>query len=476
MSTIANEFDLDAILNEFRGSGSPGPQAKAPADRSKRLVLKSVDDAIQEDNLEILNGSLGEAPPQAAPEPPRTEAEPEAPEPEFGEPVSVPPPPETSAEELTDDWEDMDYASAQAAGEAPPETARRGGKQKSKSERILAPLVGLLALIALRREQRARGAPAAAAPEGNEPDPKKALDLYTSQEVSLRLRALAATVLTLLMLYVSCAWSSFLPLGGVLGSSVRVASALLLLMELSVMLCGLDLFTGGLMGFAFGEIGTESLAAASCVLSVLDAMILAGTNNGAYGLPYCAVSAASMTGLLWGAYFNCRAGRGVCRVLSSGKSAYSVCSDTALSPGEITLFKLRRNATGFIARSEEADLGESVYAALSPFLLIASVLLGLLSSLARGRAGSVVHCISVMSAVSATFSCAVCVALPLYIASRKLTRAGSALAVWSGLHDVGAARSIVITDEDLFPYGTVRIGSIRVVQNADADKVISYTG
>ncbi|MBR1659724.1 MAG: hypothetical protein IJ705_05355 [Oscillospiraceae bacterium] len=483
MGAISNEFDLDSILNEFRDSPEqPAPTEaggeQAPENRSNRLVLKSMDDAFRVDEIET---------PDAAVENIRlSEAEPEdpfAPPPETVSPPSAPSP-EPELRELSDTEENVEYASAEAVSSVePPAENGEGDKKsagKSASERILAPIIGLLALIGMRQEQRVRGGAGGATLErgaaAKDPDPKEAAKLYGSQLASLRLRALAASLITLLMVYVSVAWSSFLPLGGALGSSERVCSMLLVVMELSVMLCGLDLLTGGLLSFSRRRIGTESLIAVSCVLTALDALVLAAVNRTTYGLPYCAVSALSMTAALWGAYCNCRTGRLSCRVLAAGKSPYAVLGDAALSPGEVTLMRARKQPEGFIARGEEEDFGESVYSALVPFLLIASVLLGLLSSLARGRAGSVLHCVASMAAVSATFSCALCVALPLYIAAKKLSPAGAAVAGWSGLRDVGTARSLVVSDTDVFPYGTVRIGNIRLVENADADKVIAYTG
>ena len=456
-----------------------------------------MDDAFNADGMEMLSGIIEdaaakEAPKEPEPEPEEVPAPPEPepePEPVFvSAPVSVPESeeiPEPAVREVTDREDNVDYASAEA-GEAPPDAEEQGKQTGQKpdgkplGERLLSPIIGLMGLIAVRQEQRAKGGAARPTLErgytGPDPDARETAKLYGSQLSSLRLRAIAASVLSALMLYISWAWSSFLPLTGALGGSIRVASMLLMLMEVSVLICGLDLFTGGLLAIRERRLGIESLVAVSCVLAVLDALILGAVNKEEYGLPFCAVGGISMTSLLWGAYLNCRSGRISFRLLATGKSPYAITCEKGSAPGALTLLKSRRSAEGFIARSEEEDLSESAYGMLTPFLLLASLLLGLLCSLARGHAGAVLHCISGMVSVSAAFSCGISVALPLLLLEKKLAPSGASVAGWSGMRDIGAGRDVIVTDSDVFPRGTARIGNIRLVEGADADKVIAYTG
>ena len=183
-----------------------------------------------------------------------------------------------------------------------------------------------------------------------------------------------------------------------------------------------------------------------------------------------------MTFAIWGAYYSCKGRRLSFRVLTASKTLYTVTGERGIAPDEVALMKSRRGYAGFIRRSEEADMGEYLYGALTPFLLIASLILGLLSSLARGQAGAVVHCVSTIASVTATFSCCVCFALPFAFAARRLQQSGAAIAGWSGLRDIGSSRRVVITDADVFPKGTVEISKIRVLEGSFTDKVISYTG
>lgn len=475
-------YDLDSIIAEFRSppAGEPKPPPESLADRSKRLVMKTMDDAFGADGFELLGGIIDETAREEAP------AAAEPPEAALPEPGAELPPPvlELDVRALVDADELAEYAAAESVAEPPPgedapEPPRRAERKDAKA-RPVSPLVALLALIALRRENRARGEgrqPAVEEAETPELPPEKAVRFYGAQMRSLRLRGLLAAGVCLVMLYLSFAWySAALPLTGALNGNIRVLSLLLLILEITAVMCGLDLFTGGLLGVARRRMGAESLVAVSCLLSMLDAAVTAAVNTTDYGLPFCAVSAISLTFAVWGAYYACKGRRTGFRVLASSRTLYTVTAERGVTPEDVALLKSRRGAAGFVRRSEEADAGEYVYEALTPFLLLAALVLGLLAGVARRQAGATLHILSALVAASATFSCAICFSVPFAVAARRLRQSGAAIAGWSGLRDIGGSRHVVITDGDVFPRGTVEIGKIRILEGAFTDKVISYTG
>ena len=405
--------------------------------------------------------------------------------------------PETVA---IDDSRDADYAAKQNYDEfdlfdlmdgkepedssGPEKTApERARPKKAAGKGGMNPLLSLMALLTMRRERQAAGDRHGPMPEQEddvelpEVEPEKAARLYQAQMTSLRFRGRIAAGLSIIMLYLSAAWySPVLPLTGALNGNIKVMSLLLLVFEISVVMAGLDLFTGGLLSIPRKRMGAETLVAVSCLLSMLDAVVTAATGKDSYGIPFCAVSAISMTFALWGAYYSCKGRRVSFRLLTASKNLYTVTGERGVSTDEVALMKSRRGWNGFVRRSEEADLGEDLYATITPFLLIAVLVLGLLSSLARGQAGAVVHCVSTIASVTATFSCCVCFSVPFAMSARRLQQSGAAIAGWSGLRDIGSSRRVVITDADVFPKGTIEISKIRVLEGTYTDKVISCTG
>lgn len=477
-------FDLDAIIAEFSDPSAPPEREQGPAtaEQSRRLVMHDAGDAIAPENMGVLSGLIDSASAdRVSPQPeaqPLAKAEPlpaPAPEPQQAETVAEAAQrgmSEVELRALVDADERAEYAAAAAAEKPPAEETAAPPVRRSS------PLVALLALIALRREQRkeAQKRDRQEAADAPEPPPDKAAKAYGARMHAVKRRALLATAMSLVSLYLSFAWDSILPLAGVLGKDLRVISLLLLILEITAVMAGLDLFTAGLLGFSRRKLDARSLIAVSCVLTMLDAAVTAALHTPEYGLPFCAVGALSITFGLWGDYFFCRAQRTGFRVLASSKSLYTVTGEQGIASGEVALLKARRSTAGFIRRSEEEDFGSRLYGTLTPFLLIASLVLGLLSSVAHGHASALVHCVAIIAAGATPFGCALCYAVPYSAAAHRLSQSGAAVAGWAGLQDAGKSHYVVITDADVFPKGTVAVRDVRLLEGSFTDKVISYTG
>ena len=500
---LPTDFSLEDILAEYRAQVPEQPEPdESLSMRSKRIVMEAIDQTISAASVssmdELVDEAVEECLPEEEPEPPETEeteAEDALPEEEAeltereeaviaelaAEKREEEALPEPEVQALVDADERDSYAAGGAEETEVPVPEEPEERRKALKERFMSPLLALMALIAMRRGQREKGenrAPTEEREDENVPEmsPDKAAKLYTSQLRSLNLRAKLASILTLVMMYLSFAHYSSLPLLGSLRDSVKMVSLVMLIFELTVMLTGLDVITAGLMSLVRKKPNYDSLAAASCILSVLDAIVLGLGGISDYGLPFCAVSALSLTCALWGGFLTCKGYRSGFRMLSMSKKLYSVTGERNISGSGIALLKSTRGIKGFVTRSEEADMTEYVYSILTPVLIILSVVLGLIAAAVRSDMKSAVHCASALLAASAAFSGAISFALPFSITARRLFQSGAAIAGWSGARDIGKSRQVVITDNDVFPQGTVEINSIRILEGAFTDKVISYTG
>lgn len=492
---LPTDFDLEDILAEYKDMPAGDSKPDSLSDRSMRLVMETLDESLDMGDLEAI-GSIVESTvaehAAAAAETPAPEPA-EAPVPEKSQESAGETAEMTETERELSEYElrellDSDEKEAYAAADAVQEEAEpvSGEKQpadtKAMKERVFNPLLSLMALVAMRygqirsaeRHKPTRDADADA--EIPEMEPEKAAKFYASQMGSLRLRGRIAVGLCLVMVYLSFAYySPALPLLGMLHDNVRALSLVLFIFEIAVIMAGLDVFTGGLMGIVRKRMGAESLIAVSCVLSLLDALLLAVREDSLLGLPFCTVSAVSLTFAIWGSFYTCRGMRTGFRVLKASKNLYTVTGERGITPDSVALLKSRESTYGFVSRSEEADVGEYAYGVMTPFLLIAAVVLGLLAGIVSGHPEAIFHSISILVAVSATFSCTICFALPFATLARRLYQSGAAVAGWSGIRDIGRSRHVVITDSDVFPKGTVQLGGIRILEGAFTDKVISYT-
>ncbi|MBR2880496.1 MAG: hypothetical protein IKC02_07485, partial [Oscillospiraceae bacterium] len=355
--------------------------------------------------------------------------------------------------------------------------SKKSGRGEKKSS--VSPFVALLALMTDKRSRRVKAdgeIPTVAdedftAPEMSASDAAKH---YSEQVKNIRFRAKAATIVCAVMLYFTFAAYSFLPLFGAMKGPAG-ASLTLLIMLLTVMVCGLDIFVAGIINLFRGHPGYETLVSLSCIAALADAAIMFHSRSAAMGLPFCAVAASSMCFAIWGSYFTCKGMRNGFRIARS-KDAVGVGAEKGISGKGTALCKKQGGINGFVRRSEQADLAEYVYGILSPLLIIAAVLFSALTAFVRNGSDTFVHSLSTMLACSAVFSGGICFAHPFSVVAGKLFGVGAAISGWPGIRDVGKSYGVVIIDKDIFPNDSVSISGIRVLQNSDPDKVISYTG
>ena len=360
----------------------------------------------------------------------------------------------------------LDEEDEPAPAEAPEE-------KLSFADRFLTPVVRLIATKLAQRQMQ--NAEAANWPEPvdiretPELTPSKAGKFYTALLRPLRLRLRIALFLCIILAWISMR----LPMFGGLAASLRLQAGVCLVVTLAVTVTALDVFAAGLRQLADLRPGAESLAALAVIFSCVDGvMVLAGKGD---SLPFCAIGAFALTAALWGERLTCSALRRTFKVTASSKTPSVLASES--SEGEDSAKNLvrdeRTSTEGIVRRSESQDLCQTVYAAAAPFLLGAALLLSVAASL--GGRGHFLHTLSALISVSASFAAFFSFPLPWAIATRKLKNSGVALAGYAGCADIGKTRRVVITDEDLFPAGTLKFSEINIQEGVFPAKVVTYT-
>lgn len=139
-----------------------------------------------------------------------------------------------------------------------------------------------------------------------------------------------------------------------------------LILELAVVVLCLDVFTSGIMDLVRKKPGAGSLIAVSCVLSALDAAIIAATGSQDTGLPFCAVSALSISGALWSSLLMCKGNRITLRTLALSRDPFVVTAEAGVADKEITLIRSKTGSDNFVRRTEEITPDEIVYLTMAP--------------------------------------------------------------------------------------------------------------
>jgi cation transport ATPase len=182
-------------------------------------------------------------------------------------------------------------------------------------------------------------------------------------------------------------------------------------------------------------------------------------------------------GILFSSLLSSRALRKSIRVPAIGKRVYCVTAEEGVrSNGDLTLLKSVRPTVGFVRRAEEAPPDESLFSRYAFLQLLAAMLLAFVTALFRHSFGDYLYILSAILSCAVPVTALLAFSLPFFIGSGRIFSSGAAVAGWSGIHDIGCSRNLIVTDRDLFPEETVSIETVRIFADDSAERVIGFAG
>ena len=355
----------------------------------------------------------------------------------------------------------------------PPKKEKARKEPKSFRESVAVPVISALAFIAMKikQSQVTLGETSYESEDlGEEMQPDKAARFYDKHIAGLRLRTRIAFVLCVLMAYISYG----LPVPGALADA-GVKSAVCLIMMISVMFCGLDIITTGIMSIVRFKLHASALIAISCLLCMIDAFLSAASVSEKV-VPFCVIPALTIAFTLLGSVMNARSNKIILNTAAASKHPYVVTAEAELSGGDITLVKGRKPLDGIVRRTEEDGPDESVFGVLTPYFVVAALVLSIIAAVISKDFSSFAHILSGIFVCAAPIAMLITFPMPFFISIKSLIRSGSTIAGWSGLYDIGKAKHLIVTDGDLFPKGCVKISRTRVFAGMEPERIISFAG
>ena len=306
---------------------------------------------------------------------------------------------------------------------------------------------------------------------GREVSCAKASKYYGSYIRSMRMRLRISGILLFIMIWISLG----LPVPGML-KTTAVSNAVCLGMQLGIMLLCLDTLTTGVMNAVRGKLGADGMAVLCCIVTSLDAILTAKADFASPHLALCLISSLSLAGEMFASVLHARAMRKSLRVPAIGKRCFAVTAETDPASGEVTILKSVRPPLGFVRRSEQSSPDEILFRKLSLPLLTVSFLLAIAIALLKKDFADFLYIFSVTLCPAVPFAAMCCYSLPFFLGSMRIFPSGAAIAGWSGMSDIGQSKNLIVTDRDLFPDGTVEIGTIRIFADENPNLIISYAG
>lgn len=232
-----------------------------------------------------------------------------------------------------------------------------------------------------------------------------------------------------------------------------------------------DVWWRGLVRLFGGKPGMDTLLACSTLFTLADAAsLIAGVLPDRAGqLPYAAAVTLAQTCALRGCYLKKMGLRTACRTAAAAQQPYVVTLDPARWNNRPAYSKHADAIAGFGSQIQSDDGAQRLFRPVCGLLLVACTALSLLSSVGQGRGEYLLWCLSATFTASSALGGLLCYARPFFTLSRRLARSGAVLAGWDGVESLG--KSVLLTDGDLFPPGTVAVNGIKVFGDISLEKV-----
>lgn len=203
---------------------------------------------------------------------------------------------------------------------------------------------------------------------------------------------------------------------------------------------------------------TAELLAVLALLAAIGDCVVLLLEKGRTGVsPYGAVTALVMAFAQIGVLYEQRGLYDTYRVASIDENPPYLLTETKKGA-----CKQRGQIAGFYTESQKSDAATWGQTVLLPLVLTASAVFAGLSSVGQGRSVDFLLNWSAILCAGATLALPLCWSLPWARLTRHLHKSGCAVAGWHGAESLSRRRSMIVTDADLFPPGTMQLNGIKV--------------
>lgn len=318
-----------------------------------------------------------------------------------------------------------------------------------------------------------RKAKAQAAPPPDAPPAQLSLE-YGVGLKPLKNKTIGAAVLAVVLLVLA-----FLDTGILSFLTDLVPEDILLYASLGgfVVCCALawDILKDGLVQLTNFTPGSSTLALFAAAFTLADGVTMVLTPLRESAVPFFAPCALVLLFQLIGQYCDRASKFQACRTASSVARPYVVSQDPDVLAGKTGFRKWLGLPKGFGSQIRTTSQADERFQKLTPVLMTACVCLALLTTVAHHQPKLVLWSLSALFTASATLGASLTLSFPLQILGSKLATLGVALAGWPGIAAAKGCRAALLTDNDLYPPGTVTLANSKPLSNLPMDRVVAYT-
>lgn len=216
-----------------------------------------------------------------------------------------------------------------------------------------------------------------------------------------------------------------------------------------------------------GKAGCE-LCAAVAVLTQLICCVCGMVTGSTRATPYAAAGALLILACQWGLYLEASALRNAYHLLVLNGTVPYVASVTAAG-----VCRQQGTAEGFYRLCSKPDPARRWQNYALPLVLATAAVLSGVVCFSGGNMSDFPWVLTALTTAGAGLGIPLSGALPMYYLSRRLSRSGCAAAGYAGAKAVSRPRRLVLTDDDLFPAGTVTLNGYKVF-GEERSRAVSY--
>ena len=332
-----------------------------------------------------------------------------------------------------------------------------------------------------RKEARAARLAAEQAEEEEEielRDPAQAARVFKRRAKGLSVRSTIVLLLAVAAAYISLAPSfDVLPIPAVLHvvDNPTLGIGALLLLQFLALFIGIDVFGMGFYNLLHGMPDRASLVSFAVLASLLHgASIIVFDNQSGVSVPYLAVSILLL-------YAAMREERG--RFAARARAYQAICS--AEQPAAVyshydAADDVCRAVKGplfdekaFLTEMERSDTVDRFSMIYVPVALAAAIIFSLLASVGRGEPVRFFWAFSAILSVSAPLGLLCAFGASYKNVSRRLLASGAAIAGARQANLLRGTEEVVLTENDLFPAGSIALESLQNMGRLSDDKVLA---
>lgn len=252
--------------------------------------------------------------------------------------------------------------------------------------------------------------------------------------------------------------------------NTRIISAVLTWLLGMSCATGLDVLWMGITAPFRGKPGMHTLTAAAVVATLADGIFTAAVGREG-PLPFSALAMLSLFCAMLGAYWRKRTLFQSCRSVARSAETSRVTLDEDKWNGDAAFVRERGDTTGFGSQIQGTDGAQRIYRLWVPVIGVLAVLAAVAASVGHGRPGLLTWALSGIFVACAPLSGMMAFAQPYSKLARRLDHSGAVLAGWEGAESMTGKANILLTDEDLFPEGTVTQRSVAQAEGFPLEKL-----